>query len=157
MIVPCSKTPEELYLYFKSSHMGVNPDQAEQYIRIYGHNTIEEEQNTFWGILFSQFTSPIVLILIAAAFLSWAMGQVNDSLMIMGILIVNALLGFYQEYRAETSIRALKKLTETHVRVVRMGLEALMSSDDIIPGDILLLGEGDLIPADIRLIEAHGL
>ncbi|WP_345991158.1 cation-transporting P-type ATPase [Sulfurimonas sp. HSL-1716] len=154
---PHSKTPEELYEIFESSEEGIEADEASRRLRVYGKNVLKEEKRSFLSIFIGQFKSPIVAVLIAAALLSFAMGHTTDSIFIAGILFINSILGFFQEYKAETSIRALKKLTETHARVVRMGLEALVPSEEIVPGDILLLGEGDLISADIRLIESHGL
>lgn len=148
---------EELYDVLESSPDGIEAGQVAKRLRKFGPNTLKEEQRSLIAIFLGQFKSPIVAILIAAAFLSYGMGHPSDSMIILGILIVNSLLGFFQEYRAETSIRALKQLTETHVRVVRMGLEALIPSHEVMPGDIVRLGEGDLIPADIRLIEAYGL
>lgn len=154
---PHSKTAEEIYTLLDSSASGIDPASALRRQHLYGLNSLKEEQRSAINIFISQFKSPIVLILIAAAMLSYTMGNRNDSMIIMGILVINSLLGFVQEYRAETSIQALKKLTETHVRVIRMGVEALIPSDELVPGDIILLAEGDLIPADIRLIESHGL
>ena len=154
---PHSITPQELYEIYESSSSGIEADEASKRLDIYGLNALEEDQRSLISIFIGQFKSPIVAILIVAAVLSLAMGHNTDSIFIIGILIVNSILGFFQEYKAETSIQALKKLTETHVRVMRMGLEALVPSDEIVPGDIVLLGEGDLISADIRLIESHGL
>lgn len=154
---PHSKSPEELYDLLKSSPLGIDPSEAEHRLRMYGHNILKEEHRSSLSIFISQFKSPIIAILLAAALLSYAMGHATDSMIIIGILIINSLLGFFQEYRAETSIQALKKLTETHVRVLRMGLEALIPSDEIVPGDILFLSEGDLIPTDIRLLESYGV
>lgn len=154
---PHSKTADELYVSLKSSPSGIEADEARERLRIFGLNALKEDQRSLAAIFLGHFKSPIVTILIAAALLSLAMGHTTDSLFIIGILVINSLLGFFQEYRAETSIQALKKLTETHVRVMRMGLEALVPSDQIVPGDIVFLGEGDLVSADIRLIESHGL
>lgn len=154
---PHSKTPEELYVLLNSSPSGIDASSAQKRQRLYGRNLLKDEQRSFLSIFISQFMNPIVLILIVAALLSLLMGHTTDSMIIIGILVINSLMGFVQEYRAETSIRALKKLTETHVRVLRMGMEALIPSDDLVPGDIVFLGEGDLVSADIRLIESHAL
>ncbi|MBU0632411.1 cation-transporting P-type ATPase [bacterium] len=154
---PHSKTPQELYEIYKSSSSGITPDEASKRLNIYGLNALVEDQRSLISIFIGQFKSPIVAILIVAALLSLAMGHNTDSIFIIGILVVNSILGFFQEYKAEISIQALKELTQSHVRVIRMGLEALVPSDEIVPGEIVLLGEGDLISADIRLIESHGL
>jgi len=156
-LAPHSKPPEELYDILKSSASGIDAGEARKRLHFYGPNALNEEQRSLSAIFLGQFKSPIVAILIAAALLSLAMRHTTDALFILSILIINSLLGFFQEYRAETSIRALKKLTETHVRVMRMGLEALIPSEEIVPGDVVFLGEGDLVSADIRLIESHGL
>ncbi len=154
---PYTKPPDELYDLLKSSPSGIEANEADKRLRKYGFNTLKEEERSLFSIFLGQFKSPIVAILIVAAVLSFMMGHRTDSMIIAGILIINSLLGFAQEYRAETSIRALKKLTETHVKVIRRGLEALIPSHEVVLGDVILLGEGDLIPADIRLIESYGL
>jgi len=154
---PHTNTPEELFQWLKSSSSGLRADEAQRRLRSVGLNTLEDEERSLISIFITQFASPIVWILIAAALLSFWMGQRTDSAIIGVILLINSVLGFVQEYRAESSIRALKKLTETHVRVIRNGLEALVSSDEIVPGDIVLITEGDLVPADLRLIESHAL
>lgn len=154
---PHSKTPDTLYAALRSSPSGIEPDEVRKRLHQFGRNALKEEQRSAVAIFLGQFKSPIVAILIAAVLLSLVLGHTTDSFFIIGILLINSILGFYQEYKAETSIKALKKLTETHVRVIRMGLEALVPSDEIVPGDIVSVGEGDLISADVRLIEAHGL
>ena len=154
---PHANTVEELYDLLKSSPSGLSAGDALARLRLHGPNVLKEEQRSAFSIFAGQFKSPIVAILFAAFIVSWIMDNRTDAWIIAGILLINSLLGFVQEYRAETSIRALKKLTETHVRVLRMGLEALIPSDELVAGDIVLLGEGDLVPADIRLIESHGL
>ena len=154
---PWALSTEELLKGLQTTLDGLEIADVKKRHSEFGSNVLLEEQRSFMAIFISQFKSPIVAIILAAALLSLAMGHTADSMIIMGILIINSLLGFFQEYKAETSIRALKKLTETHVRVMRMGVEALIPSDDLTPGDVVFLGEGDLVSADIRLIESHGL
>lgn len=154
---PHSLKSEELFTLYESAEEGITQEEASARLRTYGLNALAEEHRSLLSLFIGQFTSPIVIILMAAALLSYAMGNVTDALIILAILVINSLLGFYQEYRAETSIRALKKLTETHVRVVRKKDEKLVPSDQIVPGDIVLLGEGDRVPADLRLVEAYAL
>ncbi|MGD9654758.1 MAG: cation-translocating P-type ATPase [Sulfuricurvum sp.] len=151
------QTPEELYDSLNSSPSGIDANDARKRLETYGRNLLEEEERSLFALFVGQFKSPIVIILLIAALLSLMMGQRSDSMIILGILAINSLLGFFQEYKAETSIKALKKLTETHVRVIRTGSEKWIPSDELVPGDIVVLGEGDLVPADIRLIETYGL
>ncbi|MGZ8548781.1 MAG: cation-translocating P-type ATPase [Sulfuricurvum sp.] len=154
---PWAQNTDDLLNDLKTTLDGLGIDDVEKRTKEFGSNTLKEEQHSLVSLFLGQFMSPIVLILIVAALLSYAMGQKSDGIIILAILLVNSLLGFFQEYKALTSIRALKKLTETHIRVIRMGIEALIPSDKLVVGDIVLLGEGDLISADIRLIESHGL
>ncbi|HEX5711060.1 MAG TPA: cation-transporting P-type ATPase [Sulfuricurvum sp.] len=154
---PWSQNGDELLTLLKTSEEGLEITEVQKRSKEFGFNTLKEEQYSLSALFLRQFKSPIVAILIAAALLSYAMGKHTDSMIVFGILILNSLLGFFQEYRAQTSIRALKMLTQTHIRVIRMGIEALIPSDELVPGDIVLLGEGDLVSADIRLITSHGL
>lgn len=154
---PHSQSPDELYSLLESSLVGIDAVSAQSRLNHYGHNTLKEEQRSLLNIFLSQFKSPIVAILIAAALFSYIMKSHTDSFIILGILFLNSILGFYQEYKAEISIQALQKLTETHIRVIRLGIEALIPSDELVLGDIVLLGEGDLVPADIRLIESYSV
>lgn len=154
---PHSLSLEALYVLYESTAEGITPEEASLRLRAYGPNALTEESRSPFALFIGQFTSPIVIILIVAALLSYAMGNSTDAVIILSILVINSLLGWYQEYRAETSIRALKKLTETHVRVLRKKHEIFVPSDLLVPGDIVLLGEGERVPADLRLIEAYAL
>jgi P-type Ca2+ transporter type 2C len=154
---PHTQTKQELYDLLQSSSSGLEASEASRRMSIYGPNTLKEEKRSVWVMFLEQFKSPIVIVLIIAAALSLGVGKYTDAIFILAILIINSLLGFFQEYKAETSILALKQLTKTHVRILRGGVESFLSSDEIVPGDIVLLGEGDLISADIRLLEAYDL
>jgi Ca2+-transporting ATPase len=156
-LAPWAKNIEDLLKDLQTTLNGLDISDVKKRRKEFGSNVLLEEQRSLTSIFISQFRSPIIAILIAAALLSLAMGHTSDGMIIMGILFINSLLGFVQEYRAETSIRALKKLTETHVRVLRIGIEALVPSDELVPGDIIFLNEGDLVSADIRLIKSHAL
>ncbi len=152
-----NKSLEELYSDYETSPSGLDTSEAQKRLKYNGLNSLREVQNSVFSIFVSQFQNSIVFILIAAALLSFVMGEETDAFFIIGILILNSILGFIQEYRAENSIQALKKLTETHVRVKRSGLELLILSEQLVVGDITPLAEGDLISADMRLIESQGL
>ena len=155
--LPWSKSIDSLLVELESSSVGLDANEAENRYKRFGSNSLMVEERSKLSMLISQFASPIVLILIVAGIISFAMDHTKDGIIILAILIINALLGFYQELKAETSIRALQRLTENHVRVLRSGIETLLPSHQLVPGDIILLGEGDLVPADARLIESHAL
>jgi Ca2+-transporting ATPase len=154
---PWAKTIDHLYDRLKTSREGLDANEADRRLEQYGPNSLTSEERSRLSMLIGQFTSPIVVILIVAALISLSMGHTKDAIIIAAILIINSLLGFYQELKAETSIRALQRLTENHVRVLRNGIQTTLPSHNLVPGDIILLGEGDLVPADLRLIESYAL
>lgn len=108
-----------------------------------------------WRILWEQFTSVMALILIAAAIISGVVGSIKDCATIMAIVCLFALLGFFQEYRAERTMRALKRLAIPFIKVRRDGLTQEILTTDLVPGDIVLLEAGNLVPADCRVVESH--
>lgn len=154
---PWAKTIDHLYERLKTSRDGLDANKANWRLKRFGLNSLTSEERSKLSMLIGQFASPIVLILIVAALISLYMEHTKDAIIITAILIINALLGFYQELKAETSIRALQRLTENHVRVVRNGIQTKLPAYVLVPGDIVLLSEGDLVPADARLIESYAL
>ncbi|HIJ81883.1 MAG TPA: cation-translocating P-type ATPase [Desulfuromonadales bacterium] len=108
-------------------------------------------------ILWEQFTSTMALILTAAALVSGLIGSLKDSVTILAIVVLFALLGFFQEYRAERTMRSLKRLAVPLVRVRRDGEISEIPSVELVPGDIVLLEAGNLAPADCRIIESYNL
>ncbi|MGD9092292.1 MAG: cation-translocating P-type ATPase [Anaerolineales bacterium] len=118
---------------------------------------IDRGTKNTWLILWEQLTAFMVIILIVAAVISALIGDYKDATVIMAIVVLNAILGFSQEYRAEKAIAALKKMAVPTVRVRREGKVCEISAFDLVPGDILLLEAGNAIPADARLIESVNL
>nr|WP_278279241.1 HAD-IC family P-type ATPase [Syntrophomonas palmitatica] len=108
-------------------------------------------------ILINQFTDTMVLVLLAATVVSGLIGAMADAVTIMAIVIINAILGFIQEYRAERSLEAIKKLSAPSARVLRQGHKISVPASELVPGDIVFLETGDRVPADIRLLETTGL
>ena len=108
-------------------------------------------------ILWEQLTAPLVVMLIVAALLSWAVGDPKDTIAILAIVIFNAFLGVRQEYKAEQAMAALKKLAVPTVRVRRGGQIQEVSAQELVPGDLVALEAGNLVPADGRLIETANL
>ena len=107
-----------------------------------------------WKLLLDQFKSILIIVLIVAAGLAAAIGSTKDALVILAVVAFNALVGFYQEYRAEASLAALKKMLPAKARVRRAGDIHEVAADDLVPGDIVLLEAGDRVPADGRLLQA---
>ncbi|MFB9241684.1 cation-translocating P-type ATPase [Massilia antarctica] len=124
----------------------------------HGPNALPEPaQRAFFIVLLRQFQSPLIDILFVAAALAAAMGHWGDAAVILGVVLANALIGTYQEGRAERSMAALRKLSTLQVRVLRDGGEQAVAARDLVPGDILLLAAGDAVGADARLIDAAAL
>ena len=124
----------------------------------YGSNLLTETKTkSVWRMIFNQFTDLMILILIAAAIISAFLGDLTDSLVIFTIVLINAIVGFVQEFRAEKAISPLKKMSASHAKVLRDGVTSVISATELVPGDVVMLEAGDVIPADIRLIETHTL
>ncbi len=137
---------------------GLTSAEAQSRLARYGPNELVERGGKKpWQILLAQFTSKLVLILIVAAVISAVVGDFKDAIAILAIVILNAVLGFAQEYRAEQAMAALKKLATPSVRVRRDGQISDISARELVPGDIVLLEAGNLVPADGRLLEAANL
>ncbi len=124
----------------------------------FGLNELQERAGTSpLKLLVSQFTNTMVLILIAAAVISGLLGKVTETVAIGSIVVLFALLGFLQEYRAERAMAALKRLSVPLVRVRRNGKLQELSAKELVPGDVVLLEEGNAVPADLRIVESVNL
>ncbi len=136
---------------------GLPPEEAEKRLDQYGPNQLAAKKGSpAWSIFLAQFNSIIIWILFAAAIISGFLKEWVDSLAICGIIILNSVLGFVQEFRAERSLAALKKLSSPLSRIIRGGKAISVPSDNIVPGDLVELEAGDKIPADSRLVYTTG-
>ena len=123
-----------------------------------GPNEISREvRKPAWRLLMAQFSSPVIWLLLAACVVSGALGEFVDAIAIGAIVILNALVGFFQEYRAESAVFALRSMTAPRARVIRDGHTKVIPSVEVVPGDVLVLEAGDIVPADARLLEANVL
>lgn len=137
---------------------GLTAADAEARLAKHGRNELAEgNRRSALSMLLEQFTSPLVLVLIAAAATSAVVHDPKDAIVIGVILVLNAVVGFLQEYRADQSMRALQRLTVPQVRARRDGATAAVSAAHVVPGDIVLLQAGDLAPADARILVASNL
>jgi Ca2+-transporting ATPase len=141
-----------------SAQKGLSDAEAKKRIEKYGHNSIEEAHKvSLLKIFLNQFASPIVWILIAAMLICALIPEWTDFWVIAAIVVLNAVLGCVQEYRAEEAIAALKKMVSLKAKVLRDGKVSEIDASEIVPGDIILLETGDKVPADARLIEVVNL
>lgn len=108
-------------------------------------------------LFFQQFQSPLIYILLIASVIVFFLGDVTDSLVILGVLVINAIIGVVQEGKAHNTLRALRSFAKTEALVLRDGIETTVSDTEVVPGDIIILREGDKVPADARLIDARTL
>ncbi len=123
----------------------------------FGKNILKtSDTRSVYQILFGQFTSPLIIILIIASLASFYLKQPRDGLILLIIVAMNGLIGFYQEWKSENILASIKKLVVDKCTVIREGKALEIFSEDLVPGDIVLLSEGVGIPADIRLIESNG-
>lgn len=137
---------------------GIDDSEALARLDRFGANVLEERASRSpWVLLWDQFSSALVVMLLIAASVSFAVGSLKDTIAILAIVVLNALLGFFQEYRAERAMAALRKLTVPKVRIRRGGLLKEVASDRVVPGDIVFLESGNLVPADGRVIESASL
>jgi len=137
---------------------GLSQTEADARLTKYGRNElVEKGGRTPLKILWEQFTATMVLILIAAAVVAGLLGDLKNTIAISAIVVLYAILGFVQEYRAEQAIAALKKLSVPNVRVMRDGVLKELSARELVPGDIVQLEAGNVLPADVRLLEAVNL
>jgi Ca2+-transporting ATPase len=131
---------------------GLSSTEAAARIAKYGRNQLREApKRPAWGILLDQFKDFIIWVLIGAAVVSGFLQEIVDAVAIIAIVVINAILGFLQEHRAEQSLAALKKLSSPTCKVIRDGKHEIMPSEELAPGDVIELEAGDSVPADSRV------
>lgn len=137
---------------------GLTSAKVAERIALHGPNTLQEtRRRTPWRMLLDQFTEFMILVLIGAAIISGFVGDLGDTIFIIVIVMLNAVVGFVQEFRAERAMAALKRMSEASARVIRDGQVETINASELVPGDIVLLETGNVVPADFRVIEAEQL
>ena len=137
---------------------GLSAGEARSRLATVGPNEIHHEVGVAaWKLLGRQFESPLVLLLLGATGISAALGHGLDGVAIAAIVLLNAMVGFYQEYSAQNAVLALRAMTAPRARVIRDGEAVVLPAADVVPGDVLMLEAGDIVSADARLLEAHAL
>ena len=153
-----NQSAEEVLAQFGSAASGLSGTEAAKRLAADGPNELKEGRRISpWQIFFGQFKSLIIWILIVAGVVSGVLGEVVDTIAILAIVVLNAVIGFYQEFNAEKSIAALKKMTAPQAKVRRDGQVSSIPASAIVTGDILELEAGDLVAADARLMSAASL
>jgi Ca2+-transporting ATPase len=148
----------EVYAKLKTSASGLSPGEAEERLKKYGPNVLKARKKTSPLILFlSQFNNFLIYLLIAATVVSFVIGEALDAAVIAAIIALNAILGFIQEYKAERSIEALRKLIVLEASALRGGMRYRLPASTLVPGDVIEVEAGENVPADCRIIYAASL
>lgn len=152
------KEIEEVFDILETSPSGISSAEAKRRILVYGLNRIEEKKKKSPFLLFlGQFSDFMILILIIAAIISAFLGEGMDSIAILLIVFLNAVIGFVQEYKAEKAMEKLREMAEPEGIVVRDSEIKKVPVEEIVPGDLVLVEAGNVVPADIRLLEVYQL
>jgi len=151
-------TPEEVLKKFSTSLQGLSEDETKKRLKEFGRNILQKKQQWKWlKLIFSQFNDALVWILLVAAFLAYIFGETRDVTIILIIVGINAVIGFFQEFKAERILDQMKKLTADKTVVIRDGKKREIDASYLVPGDVVALSSGDSVPADGYLLEAYTL
>ncbi len=158
IVNPHALNSEEVLKLLESSEQGLSKEEVNNRIKLYGLNKLPDKKKFSIPLLIlKQFKSWLVLILIAAAIISFLANQLTDAIVIIAVIIINGTIGFFQEFKAEKTISSLQKLVVKSAKVIRSSKIATIDSSQLVPGDIIILEEGDSIPADGRIIYCKNL
>lgn len=151
-------TLDEVFKEINSQKKGLGQEEATQRLEEFGPNELEGKSGKSIGrLILNQFLNVMILILLAAAVVSVLVGEGSDAIVILVIVVLNAIIGFVQEYRAEKAIEALRNMSSPEAVVRRNNTETKVEAIDLVPGDVVLLEAGNLVPANMRLFEAASL
>ncbi|MEE8380171.1 MAG: HAD-IC family P-type ATPase, partial [Gammaproteobacteria bacterium] len=155
---PHTVSGEKALEHWQSTHHGLTNHEVAKRLEVYGQNTLpKSEPPSLVSVFLHQFSSPLIYVLAAAALLSIIIEEWSDAGFIVAVLLINAIIGTTQEFSAQRAATALNKLVTTRCRVIREGDAYEIDSEQLVPGDILLLESGDRIPADMRLLSTNDL
>jgi len=153
-----SLSEQEVYQELQSSPEGLDDKEAAHRLSFYGSNELPAKKPpSIWAVLLHQVRNPLIFILLAAAVASLAIGEGTDAVFILIVIALNSALGAYQEYSAEKSAASLQRLLKIKARVRRGKREREIPSEELVPGDIVLLESGNKVPADLRLLQVMNL
>jgi len=151
------KSFQESLQELNSSINGLKEEEAKKRLAIFGFNEIPSKKIQWFEILLRQFKSPFCYLLLIAGLIAFVIGETIDSACIFLFVVINVVLGFIQEFRAEKAIQYLKTFLDARVKVVRENKEKIIDKKYLVPGDIVILRAGDIAPADLRVIEVKNL
>jgi len=140
-----------------SIDQGLDEAQVTERLETYGSNQLAVKKTAKWQLLLRQFHNTIIYILIFSAILTLLMGHFSDAVIIGIVVLVNALIGYYQEANASDALERIKEMLSAEATVYRNGIRQDIPAAEVVPGDVVFLEAGDNVPADLRIIEADNL
>ncbi len=152
------RTVDEVLDSLDADRSGLSVDEARERHERYGPNRLREQTTvSAWQVLVNQFTDPLIYVLIGALAITLAIQRYSDAIVVGAVLVINGTIGFIQEYRAQTAVQSLVEMVSPHARVRRDGEEEEIAAEELVPGDVILIGQGEVVPADARLVDASSL
>ncbi|QYN34105.1 HAD-IC family P-type ATPase [Pseudonocardia sp. DSM 110487] len=153
-----ASTGEDVLARLSSDRQGLSADEAGRRLTEYGPNRLTRQQGpSAWAVLARQFASPLIYALLISAVVAFAFGDLADGAVVLGVVVLNALIGFVQEYRAGRAIQALAQLVSEPATVLRDERWTQVHAADLVPGDVVSIEAGARVAADLRVLQAHGL
>ncbi len=151
------KTIQEVFIELKTSENGLSHEEAEKRLKIYGLNEAKREKINLFRLFLRQFKSPFFYLLFFASLVAFFIGEKSDSLTILAFIVVNVLISFLQEYRAERAIHLLRNFLPAKIMIIRNGKEEMIDVVKLVPGDVVLIKSGNIVPADLRIISCQNV
>jgi magnesium-transporting ATPase (P-type) len=153
-----SQSSEQVMAVFQTSHNGLSEIEAEQRMKQYGPNRLKlPRQRSAWARFLLQFHNVLIYVLLAAAVITALLGHWIDTVVIIGVVVINAIIGFIQEGKAEKALNAIRHMLSLDAIVLRNGKRKQIHAEELVPGDIVLLQSGNKVPADLRLFSIKNL
>ncbi len=157
-IKPHSLSVDEVLSLMKADHHGLSLDEVSKRLASYGRNSLPEfKRHGPWLRFALQFHNPLIYVLMAAGGITFILKDYVDTGVIFGVVLINALIGFIQEGKAEKALEAVRSMLASHAKALRDGVQYQVDAAELVPGDIVLLESGDKVPADLRLLRVKNL
>jgi Ca2+-transporting ATPase len=150
--------PDDVLQHFNTSTSGLSDDAAQQRLAEHGQNILpEKKQRKLLTILLGQFSDFMIIVLLLAALISGFIGDAQDTIAILVIVFINAIIGAIQEIRAERAVAALREMATPEAHVIRGSMAVTLSATELVPGDVVIVEAGNIVPADMRLLDVEQL
>ncbi len=153
-----TQEPDRVFATLHSSEAGLSADQATERLQLHGPNLIRKtQQDGILRLLWRQINNSLIWVLLGSGTLAVLLGKMTDGLVVLSVVVINAIIGFIQEFKAGRAIEALSEMVPQNAIVIREGKNLTISASELVPGDVVLLAAGDSVPADMRLVSVKNL